>query len=248
MKQIEICCGSYDDCLQAHRGGAHRVELNSALYMGGLTPSVGSLRLTKQHTDLQVMVMIRPRGAGFCYGEADYQCMLEDARIFLEEGADGIVFGCLHPDGTIHEEQTRQMIELTHQYGKEAVFHRAFDCTPDPFKAIETLIQLKADRILTSGQQPKAMQGKELLKQLQERYGNQIELLAGSGMNAENAKELMDYTGITQVHSSCKTYYPDTSTAIAQVDYAYLSGEHQASYDGVSSELVKALVEAVNKV
>ena len=247
MRQLEICCGSYEDCLQAHAAGAQRVELNSALHMGGLTPSLGSLILSKKLEGLRIMVMIRPRGAGFCYGEEDFACMLEDARLMLEHGADGIVFGCLREDGTIHLEQSKEMIELIRSYGKEVVFHRAFDCTPDPYQAMETLIELGVDRVLTSGQKPKAMQGKELLKELQERYGTSIQLLAGSGMNANNAQELMEYTGISQVHSSCKMLHTDATTAIADVNFSYLSGEEASCYDGVSSELVKAMIEVVEK-
>ena len=98
------------------------------------------------------------------------------------------------------------MINLIHSYHKEAVFHRAFDITKDPYQAIETLINLKCDRILTSGQKSKAMQGVELIKDLQEKYGQQIEILAGSGMNHKNIQEMKNYTKIKQVHSSCKGY------------------------------------------
>lgn len=96
---IEICCGSYEDALAAYRGGAKRIELNSALYLGGLTPSLGSLILTKKNTDLKVITMVRPRGAGFCYSEADFETMKMDARLLMENGADGVAFGCLDEEG-----------------------------------------------------------------------------------------------------------------------------------------------------
>ncbi|MCR0385161.1 copper homeostasis protein CutC, partial [[Clostridium] innocuum] len=110
--QTEICCGSYDDALQAEQGGAVRIELNSALHMGGLTPSVSSLKLVKQHTQLSVMAMVRPRGGGFCYESADFAQLLDEAKEMLKNGADGIVFGCLHADGTIDEQQSAQLIAL----------------------------------------------------------------------------------------------------------------------------------------
>lgn len=244
-RQIEICCGSYYDALQAQLGGAMRIELNSALHMGGLTPSIGSLELTKRHTNLKVITMVRPRGAGFCYNEEDYLCMLEDTKAMLAHGADGIAFGCLDAIGEIHKEQTNVMVELIHGCGKEAVFHRAFDCTKDPFAAMDLLVELGVDRVLTSGLCPKAMEGKELLKNLQERYGTRIEILAGSGLNATNAVELMDYTGIEQVHSSCKDWQKDSTTSIAKVSFSYADSAHRNDYDVVSASLVASLIASL---
>ncbi|MCI7803222.1 MAG: copper homeostasis protein CutC, partial [Erysipelotrichaceae bacterium] len=201
---IEICAGSYQDCITAYKGGAQRVELNSALSVGGLTPSIATLKRVKKETCLKVICMVRIRAAGFCYDKEDIELMLEQAKLLLENGADGLAFGFLNEDGTIHKTATKQMIDLIHFYHKEAVFHRAFDITKDPFQAIETLIDLKCDRILTSGQKSKAIQGMELIKDLQEKYGQQIEILAGSGMNHKNIQEMKNYTKIKQVHSSCK--------------------------------------------
>lgn len=200
---LEICCGSFEDAIVAYEGGAKRIELNSALPLGGLTPSLGSLIMTKQYTDLKVMSMIRPREGGFCYTDYQYEQMMEDAKLFMAYGSDGIVFGYLKEDDTIDLNRTKEMVDLVHEEGREAVFHRAFDCTPDPFQAMEELIDLGIDRVLTSGQEKKAEQGIELLKELQKRYGRQIELLAGSGIHAQNAKEIMEKTGISQLHSSC---------------------------------------------
>ena len=148
---IEICAGSYQDCIAAYKGKAKRVELNSALSVGGLTPSVASLVRVKKETDLSVICMVRPRAAGFCYEKEDVDIIFEDAKILLENGADGISFGFLRNDGSIHKEYTKEMVDLVHSYQKEAVFHRAFDVTPDAFEAIETLIELGVDRVLTSG-------------------------------------------------------------------------------------------------
>ncbi|MFR6099666.1 MAG: copper homeostasis protein CutC [Longibaculum sp.] len=202
---VEICCGSYEDALNAYRGGASRIELNSALHLGGLTPSLASLVLTKKHTDLKVITMIRPRGAGFCYSEDEFEVMKADTLLMMEHGADGVAFGCLKEDGSINVKQSQQIIDIVKEYGGEVVFHRAFDCVKDPYQAIEKLIEMGVDRVLTSGLQSKAMDGIELIRKLQEKYGHQIEILAGSGINADNAKAMMDQTGIYQVHSSCKS-------------------------------------------
>ncbi len=240
-KIIEICCGSYEDAYQAYKGGAQRIELNSALYLGGLTPSLASLILTKKNTKLKVIAMIRPRGAGFLYSEEDYLCMKEDCRLMLEHGADGIAFGFLNEDYTIDIKRTKEFVDLIHSYHKEAVFHRAFDLVNEPFLAINQLIQLNIDRLLTSGLQDKAMEGIELIKQLHELYGDKIELVVGSGINASNANHMMNYTGVTQIHSSAKEWVIDCTTSNNNVSYSY----HDNLYDKVSHELVTLLIESV---
>ena len=243
---VEICTGSYADCMAAFHGGAERVELNSALSVGGLTASVAVLRRVKKETTLKVICMVRPRAGGFCYDEAETKIMMEEARLLLENGADGIAFGFLHADGTVHRERTLQMSELIHSFGKETVFHRAFDVTKDPFQAMEVLLSCKIDRLLTSGQRAKAMQGSELIAQLQDRFGDRIEILAGSGVNAQNAGELLARTGIRQVHSSCKGYRLDPTTASEHVSYAYLDDAHAMEYDVVEETLVRALIDALS--
>lgn len=244
-KTVEICCGSYEDAYQAWLGGAKRIELNQALFLGGLTPSLASLILTKQNTDLKVISMVRPRGAGFCYSDTEYETMLLDCKLLLENGTDGIAFGFLQADFSIDINRTKAFVDLIHSYGKEAVFHRAFDCVKDPYEAIETLISLGVDRLLTSGLENKAMDGIPLLKILQDKYGGQIQLLAGSGMNAENALELMDKTGICQVHSSCKDWKKDDTTRGKNVSYGYCASDEYA-YEIVSKELVEVLIAKVN--
>lgn len=244
-KVIEICCGSYYDALQAYKGGAKRIELNSGLHLGGLTPSLGALKLTKKNTDLKVICMVRTRGAGFHYLTEDFETMLEDCKTLMENGADGIAFGCLDDAGNIDVAQTKQILNIIKKYNGEAVFHRAFDCVSDPFQSIETLIELGIDRVLTSGLQAKAMDGKDLIKELQEKYGNQIQILVGSGMNASNAKEMMDYTGICQVHSSCKDWINDPTTSGERVTYSYAPAPHENDYDVVSQKFVETLVKSI---
>lgn len=240
---IEICCGSYEDARNAYLGGAKRIELNSALHLGGLTPSIASLTLTKKNTDMKVICMVRPRGAGFCYNDIEFEQIMEDAKVLLENGADGLAFGFLNKDCTIDVNKTKILVELIKKYNKEAVFHRAFDCVKEPIKSIEMLIDIKIDRVLTSGLKAKAMEGKELLKKLQEQYGEKIELLAGSGVNSSNAKELMEYTKINQVHSSCKDWCNDQTTSGEFVNYCYGPAGHENDYDFVSKDLVEQLMK-----
>ena len=237
---FEVCAGSVQDCINAQLGGADRVELNSALHLGGLTPSLAMLRLVKEKTSLKVVCMDRPRAAGFCYDDVEIETMFEDAKILLENGADGISFGFLNSDATINETETKKMVELIHQYQKEAVFHRAFDCVDDPMHAIKQLIDCGVDRILTSGLQPTALQGSSVIAKLQSEFGNQIELLAGSGINANNIRTLKEQTGIHQFHGSCKEWCKDPTTTVGNVSYAYHESD---DYDCVSLEKVKSIVQ-----
>ena len=237
---FEVCAGSVQDCINAQLGGADRVELNSALYLGGLTPSLAMLRLVKEKTSLKVICMDRPRAAGFCYDDVEIETMFEDAKILLENGADGISFGFLNSDATINVTETKKMVELIHQYQKEAVFHRAFDCVDDPMHAIKQLIDCGVDRILTSGLQPTALQGSSVIAKLQSEFGNQIELLAGSGINANNIRTLKEQTGIHQFHGSCKEWCKDPTTTVGNVSYAYHESD---DYDCVSLEKVKSIIQ-----
>ena len=237
---FEVCAGSVQDCINAQLGGADRVELNSALHLGGLTPSLAMLRLVKEKTSLKVVCMDRPRAAGFCYDDVEIETMLEDARTLLENGADGISFGFLNSDATINETETKKMVELIHQYQKEAVFHRAFDCVDNPMHAIKQLIDCGVDRILTSGLQPTAMQGASVLEKLQSAFGDQIELLAGSGINANNIRALKEQTGLHQFHGSCKEWCKDPTTTVGNVSYAYHESD---DYDCVSLEKVRSIVQ-----
>ena len=242
---IEICCGSYEDALAAYRGGAKRIELNSALYLGGLTPSLGTLRLCKMNTELKVIAMVRPRGAGFCYSAAEFETMKMDAELLMLNGADGIAFGCLYRNGGIHAEQTKAMVDIIRKYHGEAVFHRAFDCVKNPYESMEQLIAMGIDRVLTSGMKAKAMDGIDLITELQKRYGDRVELLAGSGMNAENAREMMERSGVSQIHSSCRGWANDPTTTGAEVSYSYAGGSHRDDFEVVDEGMVKKLVAVI---
>lgn len=247
MRIAEICCGSYFDAKQAALGGAKRIELNSALALGGLTPTLSTLCLVKEEFDLKVISMVRPRAAGFCYTEDEFKVMLKECELLVKHGSDGIAFGCLNADACLNMEQNKKIIDIIKQYGKEAVFHRAFDCSKDPYETIELLIELGVDRILTSGLKPKAEDGIDLLKDLQQKYGNSIEILAGSGVNSANAKKILDYTGIFQVHSSCKEWKADTTTVVNGVSYSFAPAPHEKDYDVVSKQLVEQLLKTIRE-
>lgn len=247
MITFEVCCGSFSDACRAQEGGADRIELNSALSIGGLTPDIGSVLACREKITIPVIAMVRPRGGGFCYTEEEYQVMQKTAGYLLEAGMDGLAFGFLKENGEVDQARTKTFVDLIHSYGKEAVFHRAFDCTKNPAQAAETLIESGIDRILSSGAQQTAMQGAQCLKELQDAYGQEIEFLAGSGIRSENVSELIKKTGIHQVHSSCKGYGVDKTARSGGVAFDYPGLLEWYHYELVSKDEVQKMKQALQE-
>lgn len=206
---IEVCCASVDDTVEAAQGGAGRVELNSALFLGGLTPSLGTLIEVKQHVDLPVMVMIRPRAGGFCYTDTELAVMLRDIQLAVEHGADGLVLGVLHENGTIDQQRCEPLIEAC--AGQPVVFHRAFDVVPEPFAALDQLVNLGFTRVLTSGQARSVPEGLDLIRQFVVHADSRIEILPGAGIRAHNVRSVVEQTGVTQIHLSAYRSQQDNS-------------------------------------
>ncbi len=207
--KLELCAGSLNDCYTAERFPIDRIELNCGLELDGLTPSLSTFLLARRHSTKKIICMVRPRPAGFLYNGSEIRTMFDDASLFLENGADGIVFGFLNSGGTVDRSLTADMCSLCASYGKEAVFHMAFDLTPDPFAAAETLIECGADRILTRGHAPDAEEGIPLLAQLNAFFQDQIEILPGGGINGTNAWRIAEESGSKQIHFSAKSLYRD---------------------------------------
>ena len=206
---VEICCGSLEDAMEAEQGGADRVELCSALFLGGLTPSLGTIVEAKARLKIPVVVMIRPRGGGFCYTQPEMAVMERDTVLAREQGADGIVFGILNADGSLDEERCRRIRKLIGD--RQAVFHRAFDVTPDPFRALDQLVEMGFTRILTSGQEDTVPEGMPLIKHLIEYAGDRIEILPGGGIKLNSLRRVVEGTGSKQVHLTAFKTQPDTS-------------------------------------
>lgn len=240
-KQLEVCCGGYSDCIAAQAGQADRVELNSALYLGGLSPNLIDLIEAKKHLDIPVVCMVRPRAAGFCYDKIETDLMTKTTALFLENGADGIVFGFLNSDRSVDAQKTKAMVDLIHSYQKEAIFHRAIDVVENIDTAMQTLIDCGVDRVLTSGQAKNVPLGIPTLAHLQSTYGTSIEILPGCGIQPSNIKEIIDQTGVFQVHSSCKSYQNDPTTWTDSVNYSYYPDALKNSYEIVDVEIVKRM-------
>lgn len=242
--KIEVCAGNVQDCITAEKAGAHQVELNSAVHLGGLTPSLGTLILAKEKVSIPLFPMLRTRGGGFHYNDVEVETMRKDAHLFGEHKADGLVFGFLNKDNTVDAKLTKEFADICKSYNIDAIYHRAFDCTPDAIAAIETLIECGITRILTSGQTPSAYDGIELLAKLQKDYGDKIELVIGSGVNGDNAKEILERTGVHQIHASFKSWANDPTTNSSNVSYEY---SDKGSYEEANLELIKTLITNISK-
>ena len=242
---VEICTGSVEDVLESEKGGAHRVELCSALALGGLTPSIATVLEANRLSSLPIMVMIRPRSGGFCYSEVEFTTMERDLEAAAEAGADGFVFGVLQSDGVVDAKRTARLVKIA--AGMPTVFHRAFDVTPDPFEALSTLIDLGIRRVLTSGQEPSSPNGVELIRELVAKAGDRLEIMPGSGVRVHNVAELVRTTGCRQVHLSAHKSYVDSSTLNnPRISFGSPSPPQEGIVNVIDFELVAAIVQAAS--
>lgn len=205
--QFEVCANSVESCLAAQTGGANRVELCAGILEGGTTPSYGEIAMARKVLNTaRLHVIIRPRGGDFLYSPLETKIMLEDIEIARHLGVDGVVFGCLTANGDIDTVAMKELMEASH--GLSVTFHRAFDVCRNPDEALEQIIELGCERILTSGQQPTAEQGIPLLKKLHRQAAGRITLLAGCGVNEKNISRIAGETGIQEFHFSARENIP----------------------------------------
>lgn len=198
----EICVDSLQSALSAEKGGASRIELCDNLMGGGTTPSIGMIELARKYLTIDINVMIRPRSGDFCYSTFEIEVMRRDIEIAKKCGVNGIVIGVLKPSGKIDIKIMKELIQLSRPL--TVTFHRAFDMTKDPFESLDILIDLGVERILTSGQESKAIDGINLIKELVKIAENKIIIMPGSGINDENIRDIIESTGVKEVHLSAK--------------------------------------------
>lgn len=202
MYRFEICANSVASCIAAQNGGAHRVELCAGIPEGGTTPSYGMIRSARESIDIGLNVIIRPRGGDFLYAEEELREMLYDISMARELGIDGLVFGCLTPDGSVDLEAMKPLMEAAGDI--PVTFHRAFDHSCDPFKALEDIISLGCARILTSGCKPTALEGAPLLGELVRKAEDRIIIMPGCGVREENIAEIAKLTDAHEFHFSAR--------------------------------------------
>jgi copper homeostasis protein len=209
MLKLEICCASAADAVNAFRGGADRVELNSAIAYGGLTPSISDLEMAKAKTNIPVMVMIRPRSGGFSYSEIEFEIMKRQAELAVDYGADGLVFGILKENRELDFRRNKILKEIAGD--KTTVFHRAFDIVPDPFAALDKIKEIGMDRVLTSAQANKTADNLKLAKEIIKYAGEQLGIVLGGGIREHNLKEIIENTNCKEVHLSAFSQKNDKS-------------------------------------
>lgn len=238
---IEIATTDFTTTKSAVEGGADRIELCAALTEGGTTPSYGTIKRCRESFNVSLFPIIRSRSGDFLYSDDEFQIMMDEVKLCKQLACDGVVIGLLHADGTIDKERTAKLVELA--YPLEVTFHRAFDRCKDPFAALEQLIEIGCQRILTSGQQPAAPQGVELLAQLIKTADERITIMPGSGVRKENIRELAEKTGAVEFHSSLR------SKSRSQMDFvhpAFAKSEESYSNPAIDPEEVRALRQALN--
>lgn len=202
-RQLEICCGDIESVMAAVNAGADRIELCSALEAGGITPSAGLLKkAVSLRKSTRIHVLIRPREGDFVYSPEEVDIMIADIETARACGAQGVVIGALLPDGSIDMQACRRMMQAAE--GLSVTFHRAFDMCAQWRKALEDIIALGCDRILTSGQANSAIEGIAVLKELRQLAGDRIIITGASGVNPQNALMLIEQAGLDELHASAR--------------------------------------------
>ncbi len=242
---LEACVNSALSAMEAQKGGADRVELCENMSDGGCTPSAGAIRLARERLSIGLFVMIRPRGADFLYSEDEFLIMKQDIRVAKELGADGVVFGILNPDGTLDARRMGELVELARPMG--ITCHRAFDMTRDPFEAIDTLIGLGIDRVLTSGQNDNALYGAPMIRRLIQHGNGRIIVMPGHGIKVHNLGEAVKLTGAKEFHMYLTNQVP-SSLQFSREDVKMGTPDRsEYDYTLVDWERVKKAKEILNK-
>ena len=237
---IEIATSDFLTTRSAVEGGADRIELCANLAEGGTTPSYAHIKKCKEAFGIALFPIIRPRGGDFLYTKDEFEIMKNDIKLCKELGCEGIVIGLLNMDGTIDMTRTSELVELA--YPLEVTFHRAFDRCKDPFTALEELIEIGCQRILTSGQKPTVSEGIDLIAGLNKKADDRIIILPGSGVRKDNIKMLAEKTGCIEFHSSLRG---KAKSPMQFIHPAFADSAESYSNNEISPDEVRALRNAL---
>jgi len=238
---IEVATSDFLTTKSAVEGGADRIELCANLAEGGTTPSYAHIKKCREAFDIVLFPIIRPRGGDFLYTKDEFEIMKNDIKLCKELGCEGIVIGLLNMDGTIDMTRASELIELA--YPLEVTFHRAFDRCKDPFAALEELIEIGCQRILTSGQKPTVSEGVDLIAELNKKADDRIIILPGSGVRKDNIKMLAEKTGCIEFHSSLRG---KTKSPMQFIHPAFADSAESYSNNEISPDEVRALRNALS--
>jgi copper homeostasis protein len=244
---LEVCANSVTSALAAQDGGAVRIELCENLYEGGTTPSHGEILLARKLLHIKLYVLIRPRGGDFLYTDLEYEIMSADIRYCIEAGCDGIVIGMLNADGTIDKKRCSELVQMAKQWGVGVTFHRAFDMCTDMDQALEDIIEIGCERILTSGGKSTAIEGARVIANLIKKAAGRIIIMPGSGINENNVTDLVHFTGATEIHSSAKVRVP--SKMIYKNDRIIMGNNYGDEYSNEFTDIerVRQILKLANE-
>ncbi len=238
--KLEIIGFNIVSCIIAQQAGADRIELCSGPGEGGTTPSYAFIKAAREALHIELFPIIRPRGGDFLYNDAEFEIMKNDIQLCKKLNCDGIVIGMLHADGTVDKKRCSELVELAYPLG--VTFHRAFDRTIDPHKALEDIIEIGCERILTSGQKPNAADAIELLTSLISEADERIIIMPGSGVRSANIAEIATKTGAVEFHSSARI------AAASQMQFKQLLLNEELSYVTVDEAEIRTLKKILSEL
>lgn len=234
---LEVCAFHIESCMIAERSGAARVELCDNPIEGGTTPSYGTIKLAREKISILLYPILRPRSGNYYYTDEEFDILKDDIKMCKELGCDGISVGIQTIDANIDVDKLKRIVEWAGNMG--VTCNRAFDCAPDPFKALEDIIDCGCERILTSGQKSAAPDATMLLKQLVDQAGDRIIIMPGAGVNSSNIARLKEESGAVEFHSSARKIADNPVTYInkevSDYGHVYIANETE----------VKAMVKAL---
>ena len=237
--KLEVIGFTIESCLIAQAAGAHRIELCDNPSEGGTTPSYGFIKAAREKLTIELYPIIRPRGGDFLYSDTEFEIMKADVQICKNIGCNGVVIGILLADGTVDKERCKQLIDIAYPMG--VTFHRAFDRTADPFKALEDIIAIGCERILTSGQKPSVNEGVQLLIDLVQQANERIIIMPGSGVRAENIVALANKTNALEFHTSARIHIN------SKMEFINKSMNEQLTTVAPDSNEIKRIIEQLEK-
>jgi len=244
--RLEVCANSVASALAAQEGGAYRVELCDNLENGGTTPSFGQILQARKLLNIKLYVLIRPRSGDFLYSDLEYEIMKADVRACTEAGCDGVVIGILKSDGSIDKERCKELVTMAKSKGLGVTFHRAFDMANDLNQALEDIIELGCERILTSGGRTTAMEGASHIAHLVEQAAGRINIMPGSGIDEHNVTDLVHFTGVNEIHSSARKSIHSTMRFVNDHIIMGSNAGAEYSFDQSDAERVKNIIKLAN--
>jgi copper homeostasis protein len=237
MINLEVCANTLTSALAAQEGGAIRVELCDNLGEGGTTPSYGQIKLARKLLHIKLYVLIRPREGDFLYSDTEFEIMKADVQSCIDIGCDGVVTGILNPDGSIDIKRCAELVKMATDKGLGVTFHRAFDMCNDMDKALEEIIGMGCERILTSGGRSTAIEGAHIIAHLIQKAAGRIIIMPGSGVSESTVADLVHYTKAAEIHSSARAAVK--SRMQYHNDHIILSRDHLDEYSILMTDTSK---------